>query len=116
MATIDEITQFHTHATSILDSPRLRRSTQRFKILKPTSRAFIASLIVHGIILLILSTFLVANIRPPDESMAVTFLKTSAPPKPKIRQAANENCCAANRCDTLNNFCLNHTNTPDAPR
>ena len=86
MATIDEITQFHTHATSILDSPRLRRSTQRFKILKPTSQAFIASLIVHGIILLILSAFLVANIRPLDESMAVTFLKTSAPPKPKIRK------------------------------
>ena len=84
MATIDEITQFHTHATSILDSLRFCRSAKRFRILKPTSQAFIASLIVHGIILLILSTFLVANIRPSDESMAVTFLKPSAPPKPKI--------------------------------
>ena len=103
MATIDEITQFHTHATSILDSPRLRRSTQRFKILKPTSRAFIASLIVHGIILLILSTFLVANIRPSDESMAVTFLKPSAPPKPKILKPPMKTVTPANRSDTLNN-------------
>ena len=86
MATIDEITQFHTHAPSVLDSLRLRKSTQRFKILKPTSQAFIVSLIVHGVILLILSPFLVANIRPPDESIAVTFLKTSAPHKPKIRK------------------------------
>ena len=75
MATIDEATQFHTHASSVLDSFRLCKSARRFKILKPTSRAFIASLIVHGIILLILSAFLVAQMEPLDEFMAVTFLK-----------------------------------------
>ena len=84
MATIDEATQFHTHASSVLDSLSFCRSAKRFKILKPTSRAFILSLIVHGIILLILSTFLVTQMEPLDESMAVIFLKPSAPPKPKI--------------------------------
>ena len=84
MATCDETTQSHIPTISVTGSLRLCRSAKRFQILKPTSRAFIVSLIVHGIILLILSTFLAANIRPSDESMAVTFLKPSAPPKPKI--------------------------------
>ncbi len=83
MATYNETTQPHIHIVSAIGSLRLCRSAKRFKILKPTSQAFIVSLIVHGVILLILSTFLAANIRPSDESMAVTFLKSSAPPKPK---------------------------------
>ena len=86
MATYNETTQPHIHTISAIGSLRLCKSARRFKILKPTSRAFIASLIVHGIILLILSAFLVAQMEPLDEFMAVTFLKTSAPPKLKIRK------------------------------
>ena len=86
MTTYNETTQSHIPTISVTGSLRFCRSAKRFRILKPTSQAFIVSLIVHGVILLILSAFLVANIRPPDESIAVTFLKTSAPPKPKIRK------------------------------
>ena len=86
MTTISERSYPHIHTTSVIGSLQFCKSAKKFKSFKPTSQAFIVSLIIHGIILLILSAFLVMHTRSFDEFMAVTFLKTSAPPKPKIRK------------------------------
>ena len=87
MTTFDETTQPHIYNTSVVSSPQFCRSAKKFKSFKPTSQAFIVSLIIHGIILLILSAFLVMHTRSFDDFIAVTLFKSPEPPKPKIRKS-----------------------------
>jgi hypothetical protein len=88
MTTLDEMPQSHIHATSVVDSLELCRSAERFKILKSASQAFIVSLIIHGVILLILSAFLVVQMQPFDDFVAVSLLSPPVPPKPQVRKLA----------------------------
>ena len=86
MAILDKTTQSHIHTISVTGSLQFCRSAKRFKILKPTSQAFIISLIVHGVILFILSAVLVMHTRSFDDFIAVTLFKSPELHKPKIRK------------------------------
>ena len=56
------------------------------KRLKTTSQSLIASLIVHGLILFVIGTYLVTKTQPFQDFIDGSLVKTPDPPKPKVRK------------------------------
>ena len=51
-----------------------------------TSQSFIASLVLHGIILFVLGVYLVTQTQQFQDLIDASFLKSPDPPKPKVRK------------------------------
>ncbi|MCZ6679688.1 MAG: DUF4159 domain-containing protein [Candidatus Poribacteria bacterium] len=53
---------------------------------KPTSQSLMISLIIHGLMALGLSVYMIVHTAPFQDFMDATFLKSPDPPKPKVRK------------------------------
>ena len=54
--------------------------------LKTTSQSLVISLVIHGLIVFILSVYLISQTKPFQDLIDATFLDTPDPPKPKVRK------------------------------